>query len=314
MDTESVILTEGLASIVRSRCNCELPGLEAILDAALKLSVTPDETRYPRIRIRTSYEKQHPFFVMLELPLDKLPGLAPAVHYPDCALLCTWRGSWEISGITKAFIQQFDEDGISLDVTAPLTLSISSLGSLNPIIRVAAGKILERDDSWEKAIAGLRDKTSSANPLPSRTTAIVLGRAIYKTSIRGHGGAFLVLPPDAMTCLEDISIGCPAKLGIDFDLPLGSPGHLDVTRIENCSDALAALTGVDGAVVMNHDLSLLGFGATIRTLQTDGGSRLEGGHRHKSAMAFCTQHRGAVAVVVSQDGPITVYGADSLRE
>ena len=120
----------------------------------------------------------------------------------------------------------------------------------------------------------------------------------------------MLLPSDPTSCLRDISIKWPGKLGLDFDRLWSARGNMNHELVEKCSDTLAALTRVDGAVVMEKDLSLHGFGATIRVL-TDPESQSEGGHRHRSAIALCQKYRGAVAIVISQDGPISVYGTNS---
>jgi hypothetical protein len=88
--------------------------------------------------------------------------------------------------------------------------------------------------------------------------------------------------------------------------------------------AIAALSRVDGAIVMTRDLRVLGFGAKIavRTnvppnvclFRPEPGSQrvvispLEevGGTRHQSAARFVDAHRESVVLVVSQDGHMSV--------
>jgi hypothetical protein len=88
--------------------------------------------------------------------------------------------------------------------------------------------------------------------------------------------------------------------------------------------AIAPLSGVDGALVMTRDLKLLGFGAKIEfrlgsdvpvnKFQAKPGhqpvlpSRLEdlGGMRHQSAARFIAANKSAVAIVVSQDRHVSV--------
>ena len=300
-----VISSKKLALIIRSRCHGELPGLEPLLLAALRLSVTPDETRHPRVQIRTSYKKVYPLVVSLRLPLDRLPRIAPAVHYPGCAILCTWDGSWEISGITNAILQH---DGIGINITGPLCVSITLPDRPIPELEVIRGEVRYFDGSWETALARLGQAASAeAN---GGTTALVLARATYKVSIGRHGGAFLILSSDPRNCLTDISIGYPARQGVWFERSKPARGCMNSELVEEWSDALAALTGVDGAVVLNKDLSLLGFGATIKASTKDD-PRFQGGHRHKSAKMLCEKYEGTVAIVVSQDGPVTVYGTGS---
>ena len=287
--------------MIRSHCEADLPGLEVLLLAALRLSVIPDEGRYPRIRIRATYKRHYPLLLNLDLPLDRLADVAPAVHYSEGALLCKWNGEWKICGITKASLAH---DGVGLDITAPLCMSIARPDSLRHMLSVVRGQVSE-SQSWETVIADLGDEMPGG---VGGSRAYVLARATYKASIEGHGGAFLVLPPDPDSCLMDISIRFRATPGPEFErLLLQPPGHWDNRLIEDCSDALLALTRVDGAVVMNRDLWPVGFGATI-TASMDESRAAHGGHRHRSAMTLCNKHGGTVAIVVSQDGPITVYG------
>jgi hypothetical protein len=91
-------------------------------------------------------------------------------------------------------------------------------------------------------------------------------------------------------------------------------------------DFVANLTAIDGALVIQHDLGIIGFGATIQMGSVGDpivvledprqpGSEVEvpvssiGGNRHRSAVVFCTQQRGlALALVASQDGDLSLVG------
>ncbi len=91
-------------------------------------------------------------------------------------------------------------------------------------------------------------------------------------------------------------------------------------------DFVARLTAVDGALVMQDDLGVVGFGATIQMGAAEDplvvledprlpGSEQEvlvstiGGNRHRSAVLFCTQQGGlALALVASQDGDLSLVG------
>lgn len=92
--------------------------------------------------------------------------------------------------------------------------------------------------------------------------------------------------------------------------------------------ATASLAGVDGAIVMTQDLRVLGFGAkiVIRShaaprvciFRPEPGSQavvpspLEeiGGTRHQSAARFTATNKDTVAVVISQDGHMSVMHWD----
>ena len=86
------------------------------------------------------------------------------------------------------------------------------------------------------------------------------------------------------------------------------------------SQLIAALSEVDGAVVMNRRFEILGFGAEIianlpdvhhvaRALDLEGDdwvaeSLIADGTRHRSAYRLCSQMPDVLALVVSQDGGV----------
>jgi hypothetical protein len=90
--------------------------------------------------------------------------------------------------------------------------------------------------------------------------------------------------------------------------------------IMEMSQLLAALADVDGAVVLNERYEVLGFGGEIlgslteiatirRALDLEAEQYVEVpidgvGTRHRAAYRLCAQERGAIAVVISQDGGV----------
>jgi hypothetical protein len=91
-------------------------------------------------------------------------------------------------------------------------------------------------------------------------------------------------------------------------------------------DFVAQLTAIDGAVLLDTELGLLGAGTTIQTPGSAmppevvledprrmGEERrlplsLLGGNRHGSAVCFCAQQMGlALALVASQDGDLSFF-------
>jgi hypothetical protein len=96
--------------------------------------------------------------------------------------------------------------------------------------------------------------------------------------------------------------------------------------LDEAVNAIANLTAVDGATVLNVNYDLLGFGAKIArrkgspqveqvsvTEPIEGGSAVVthptalGGTRHLSASQFVHDQRDALALVASQDGRFTVF-------
>jgi hypothetical protein len=97
---------------------------------------------------------------------------------------------------------------------------------------------------------------------------------------------------------------------------------------ERNARAVATLAGVDGAVVLTRGLYILGFGAKI-AVGNEGAPRVSlfrpepgsqevvleplekvGGTRHQSAVRFTATNKDAVAIVVSQDGHVSVVHWD----
>jgi hypothetical protein len=99
----------------------------------------------------------------------------------------------------------------------------------------------------------------------------------------------------------------------------------ELTRLEQAvfelSRVIANLTAIDGAVVLDKRLSLLGFGAEVsaelpspsrvwRALDTEGRERelddIENvGTRHRAAYRFVHDHAAGLAIVISHDGGVS---------
>jgi hypothetical protein len=94
-------------------------------------------------------------------------------------------------------------------------------------------------------------------------------------------------------------------------------------RARALSDRIGDVTAMDGAAVVTHELALLGFGAKIVTdvvppkileIRPVVGAAFErtsldalGGTRHQSAARFVAAHRDCVALVISQDGMVSLF-------
>lgn len=164
----------------------------------------------------------------------------------------------------------------------------------------------------------------------------------------GHGGAVLVIPVRADPCLRE-SLLLPNEVTdfdlrhrsvdylsacVDFHYPTdANRGHTSRTqrwlqtrgRLSIAARAIGELAAVDGCVVLDRALSVVGFGAKInisreqaiespikfRNAKTDEHvpfDELEqlGGMRFQSALRFCKCYPNVVAFVVSQDQEMKV--------
>lgn len=110
----------------------------------------------------------------------------------------------------------------------------------------------------------------------------------------------------------------PALLYLDQSIASGDAEDADEATT-GAIEFIATLSRIDGAVVLTDDLKVLGFGAEIVVPDTRGKvsiartGRPRGktsvdlsryGTRHRSAMRYCTVHHDALALVVSEDGPV----------
>jgi len=159
----------------------------------------------------------------------------------------------------------------------------------------------------------------------------------------GRGGSMLVVPAGTdgwrqsvvHPIIYPVSPPC-TKLG---DLARGEAGATGLEQsgwaeeIARAVDALAGLTAIDGATVINDRHELLAFG--VKLGRREGWSRVEqvvvtepiedstptvvhpselGGTRHLSAAQFVHDQRDAVALVASQDGRFTVFAWSPCEE
>jgi hypothetical protein len=179
--------------------------------------------------------------------------------------------------------------------------------------------------------------------------AYELERLTSRMLSHGHGGTILILDSARAPGYTDLHSLYTHQSGTstilkdalfqDERAQVGNPRQLEMTegrfqlwreeqsrRHEEALDFIAQLTRVDGALVMNESLEVLGFGATIRAGDTTGvtlevsepdkpGRRLTTlsefpGNRHRSAILWCAHQQDglALAIVASQDGDISLFG------
>jgi hypothetical protein len=115
--------------------------------------------------------------------------------------------------------------------------------------------------------------------------------------------------------------------------PTGNPpfGHLLrnalLTEVERVIEEFGALTGIDGAILLNRDLALMAFGvilpvgrptAVAEAVDAEGlhgriidfGSR---GTRHRAGVTYAARHPGSVVFVASEDGQVSCLFRSSPR-
>ncbi len=175
----------------------------------------------------------------------------------------------------------------------------------------------------------LRDR-AGLEPLEANA----LSEIATRISLLGHGGTMLITPPEGAipAGLLDVSYRFDPPSAMLRDAIREPVSNLDRPGERHAFDFLAQLSQVDGAVHLTSDLEIQGFGAKIRSSgdqfpliaeDADGDRTHElplsaiPGTRHRSAAMFCAQQPGrAFAIVISQDGDVSLFGRhldDSVR-
>jgi len=165
---------------------------------------------------------------------------------------------------------------------------------------------------------------------------------------RGHGGAFIVLPTTGSPEEFDIRCKYPAQMQFGDDIREfwvscityaqakddgereRAAHHWNWRRAAVFTKAqiLAGLSSVDGCVVVDRSLKVVGFGGEIRiddaklqaaprTLRDKKTGALlpkanveQMGTRHRSAYRLAKTHPGIIAFVISQDGDLRIFCSD----
>lgn len=182
-------------------------------------------------------------------------------------------------------------------------------------------------------------------PTPKDRAAVLLNLATVMRG-RGHGGTILVGSIDDARWLDDLNIGYPfdpaasgrlaealaesiaASPGrIVPDQPLGPTDWKARYKGRLLTDAISAvgrLTAIDGALVLDETLTVLGFGAkmqpnssgdfTVTTYDFGSGATAGnrphtslGGMRHQSAARFAHVHHDCAVIVASQDDRVSLF-------
>jgi DNA integrity scanning protein DisA with diadenylate cyclase activity len=144
----------------------------------------------------------------------------------------------------------------------------------------------------------------------------------------GRGGALLVVPSGSDGWRE--SIVSPVTYAINPPYSeladLARLNNADPDDLKRAVDAIAGLTAVDGATIINDRYDLVAFGAKIArrrgstpvehvnvTEPIEGSAPVRatpaqlGGTRHLSAAQFVHDQHDAMALVASQDGRFTIF-------
>jgi Probable sensor domain DACNV len=315
--------------------------IEAMIDAAFWASLRREEGLTPTISLALlppdTAGQSITFAQDLPLRAAALAKLAPAVERPGIHL-GVWRqgNDLRVWGTTRA-IPAFCP---VVEVVASGLIVIKHRN--DPFGKFMNVAVLE-GDQIKIVDEGVLFTPECPAPVKSLLGFDSTGRAGHvdvlvqlAASMRAHhrGGALLVVPSDSSTWRE--SIVSPVLYAVEppfaelADLvareDAESERHEWQEDLRRSIAAVAGLTAVDGATIINDRFELMAFGAKIarkrgnpqveRVVVTEPieGSETEfiapvqlGGTRHLSAAQFVHDQRGAIAMVASQDGRFTIF-------
>lgn len=316
--------------------------IERIADAAFWASLRREEGRSPKVSLAflPPSATSRPLTFERRLPLSAagLAKLAPAVERPGIHL-GVWRdegGEFRVWGTTRdlpslCFVVEVVTSGLLV-----VKHRGDTVGKFANVAVLEGDQIKFVPEPLERAadVPGLVPSRLGID-LPAPLAGAVPVLILLAASMRAHGrgGALLVVPMSNRTWAE--SVVQPVLYGVSPPyaeladlLREGAAEELHARQqdVRRAVDALAGLTAVDGATVLNEQFDLLAFGMKIarrhgspqveRLLLTEtveGSVPIKappyqlGGTRHLSAAQFVYDQRDATALVASQDGRFTIF-------
>jgi hypothetical protein len=316
--------------------------VEALIDAAFWASLQREEGRSPRISLAylPPETSGHAMVFARALPLNArdLSKLAPAVERAGIHL-----GVWPAGGGLRVWGtgRSVPTNTLVLEVMEPGLVVIKyrrgdefdKFGT----IAVLQGDRIQVVDEDAASLPDCPDLLSSLlgfdAPAPSAAPPSVLIQLAISMRAHQRGGSLIVVPAGSEAWHASASQPIPYRVAPYDDLAellrmddaeRARPRWKDAFR--RSVDAIAGLTAVDGATVMDECDRLLAFG--VKLVRRRGSERVErvtvtepvvgnvaevvepsalGGTRHLSAAQFVHDQRDALALVASQDGRFTVF-------
>jgi hypothetical protein len=266
------------------------------------------------------------------LSAGALRHLSPAL-VPDnvcCGVFPNAQGTLELWGLiflprSIGFGESLDLPGITISSYQPGIILVRQSKQDLMIDRHGTATFLDEARSPDQAglrlfLAKFVDNEPFSRTLRAAADLLRLTRVAVNA---GHGATFLVVPAERE--LEALS---EPQISAD-DLSRGLIcDALKNPVFESLPDLVGRLAFMDGAIVLDDGLNLIGSGAMIRSPLRSAPGEIEyvlikptepsgypaprsiddfpGGARHRSAIEFCYWNPESVAVVVSQDGVMSL--------
>lgn len=292
---------EPLAAARRGASLPSKPVLVEVITELLWASTLEEEGRGCRPRLLYAADPLHAFTdeaVWLQREQLRKRSLA---HGPRGYL--TWAATGGRPCLT-GIMPKYENHPAGLILSAPGTCALDVLWHGTRLLTVRSG---ERRALSSCALPSLRDALVELGKTFHQVIAPeLLGPAVQTIVDDAHGGSLWLVAPHAEPHLPKMHRLTTGLAGMTLD---------DVISRES----VGHLAAVDGAVVVDANLRVRGFGAFVEskpvqvaTLMPDGQEQLTawealGGGRHGSAASFCAANAPAAAIVVSSDGSVTLF-------
>jgi len=310
--------------------------IAAIIDAAFWASLRREEGQAPRISMAFLPPDGAKHALKFAGPLPLLPAVlakvAPAVERPGIHL-GVWRSGddfyiWGTTREVPAFCLVVEVVTSGLIVVKHRSepfgkfVNVAVLeGDQIKIVDERAAIVVPDCPAVVESLVGALDRNGSG-----LTTVLVQLAASMRQ--HGRGGALLIVPSDSAGWRE--SLVTPMTYAVEPPYTeladLSCRSDADPDDLKRAVDAIAGLTAVDGATIINDRYDLLAFGAKISrkrgsppveqvnvtepvegSMPTRATPSQLGGTRHLSAAQFVHDQHDATALVASQDGRFTIF-------
>jgi Probable sensor domain DACNV len=263
-------------------------------------------------------------------------------------------GSLVIAGLAREGFSVVSDPFVKIVTSRPGCLSIRS--GRDSLLEYERGAILTGGDDILFTAGLVRralEKTAHAadlddDAIPDYVDAV--RSLVREMAAHGRGGILIVSteewPEVAETATYRVAVDSSVASLLRLARRLGRPKNKDgspqtaevafggllrnafLTEAERLTEELGALTGIDGAILLNRHLALVAFGvmlplgrptALAEAADPEGlGARVvdlgSRGTRHHAGATYAAEHPGSVVFVASEDGHVSCMLRDALRE
>ena len=317
---------------------------EKVCHILLNVSTMREELRYPSFRVCFAnpdsrlldvYIHSHTVFFEKPIPFHakELHKLAPALSSAMSYLMLDTSGDdFRIIGINASYTAW--ESILSMEAaTGNRMPKIPNLYLRGPgefdacfgestLVRYKSGvSMYFRTDTFSST--AVADELRRGSNVSDEDRQRVLCGLIRKAVSYQHGGQLYIVPSEE-ACAQHLVIKYRMPVRFAFgkaDKVHGRPEVVSKKALITYTDLLAKFTAVDGAVIVNKNLDLIGFGSEV--IAANDNMNLpqmcflthdnkvdttkhytDNGMRHRAGYRFCDTVEGAVAIVISQDGTV----------